>query len=206
MANSPFHIQLNDGRSLPGRPDHTLLRQLQDAGCRVPVACSNGNCGRCFATVVSGVSRSRTGRLHSDLTKIPLCTHFADADISLRLPPVTSWRSYACEVVSFMDGAVSVRLPAGRLDLSGDQWLLRYADKVLPIVSVQRNGRELMLLVGDSLPIRAGKMVQVYNVDTQPDGRYQLRDGAHTVLRNLTASVAREIQISLIQSGLSVTR
>ena len=216
MAHSPFHIQLSDGRSFPGRPDHTLLRQLQDAGCRVPVACSNGNCGRCFATLLSGVSHSHTASVASNLKKIPLCTHFADADISLRLPYAPRWRCYACEVIQYSGGVVRLRLPAGRLDLGGDQWLLRIGDQVMAIDSEHfnskhfrsepRSGRELTLPVVGALSIAAGAMVQVYNVDTQPDGRYQLRDGAHTLLRNLTASVAREIQNSLIQSGLSVTR
>ncbi len=206
MAHSSFHIQLSDGRSLPGRPDHTLLRQLQDAGCRVPVACSNGNCGRCFATLLAGVSRSRTASPDSQLKKIPLCTHFADADISLRLPPMTGWRCYVCEVIQYRDRVFRMRLPAGRLDLSGDQWLLGYENCVFTVDSARRNGRELTLSIAGVPAVAAGGLLQVYNVDTQPGGRYQLRDGPHIVLRNLTASVAREIQISLIQSGLSVTR
>ncbi|WP_372748081.1 2Fe-2S iron-sulfur cluster-binding protein [Litorivivens sp.] len=201
MAPEPFTIQLSDGRALPGRADHTLLRQLQDAGCSVPVACSNGNCGRCFATLLSGVTHPP-----SDRNKVPLCTHFADADITLQLPQRAHWRCYSCELIAAQGSEAVVRLPAGRLDVSGAQWLLVSGGRAYSAQLIANDKRLLTLQA--SLPICTENrvMVRLLNVDSQPGGRYQLRNEAQVVLCNLTASVAREIQISLIQCGLIITR
>ncbi|MBB3048771.1 ferredoxin [Litorivivens lipolytica] len=189
MAHRSFRIHLSDGRSFPGRTDHTLLRQLQDAGCRVPVACSNGNCGRCFARSDSG-------------DQIPLCTTYAEADVALTLPFVAHWRRYRCQLIEARTGELVLRLPAGRITAEGDQWLVCSEAGIQNAALIRREGRVLRLACQDTTP---HSMITVINVESATNGRYQLREGAHTLLRNLTASTARELQQSLIHYELSIT-
>lgn len=189
MAHGPFRIHLSDGRSFPGRTDHTLLRQLQDAGCRVPVACSNGNCGRCFARADNG-------------DQIPLCTTYAKNDVALTLPFVAQWWRYPCQLVEVRTGELVLRLPAGRIIAEGDQWLACSDDRIQQAALIRREGRLLRLACQDT---SSHSMITVINVESAANGRYQLREGAHTLLRNLTASTARELQQSLIHYRLRIT-
>lgn len=184
-----FHILLSDGRRLPGRADHTLLRQLQDAGIRVPVACSNGHCGRCFARSDDGVN-------------LPLCTTRVSGDIALELPIFPQWQRYSCQLLERSRSELLLRLPAGRVRLDGDQWLVCGERNVSIARFLERRGRLLRLAAEDA---SHDTLLSIVNVESVRSGRYQLREGTHILLRNLTAGTARELQESLLHYRVSIS-
>ncbi len=180
---------MSDGRCITGRADHTLLRQLQDAGIRVPVACSNGHCGRCFARGDDGIN-------------LPLCTTYASDDIALELPTLPQWQHFCCQVVERGGGELLLRLPAGQVRLEGDQWLVGNTQSLSRARFIERRGRLLRLAAEDG---SGDTLLSLVNVESVREGRYQLREGAHTLLRNLTAGTARELQKSLLHYRVSIS-
>ena len=188
-------------RELVVHPTQTLLQQLQGHGFDLPNACLNGNCGRCYARLLSGLA-SHTSATH----EVPLCISRALSDLHLALPQAPQWQLYACQWRGQTGNVATLQLPAGKISLSRKQFAL-FTEPSATAATLLEQRQRLLTLQLHSPPSgpENHKLVRLLCVEADQQGRYQLRHKDQTVLTGLSAALAREIRESLLQSNIETT-
>ncbi len=192
-ANQPNH-----GRVIAVDSSQTLLVQLQQAGFVVPEACRNGNCGLCFAQLVSG----RVSEI-KDTATVPLCISCALSDTTLTLPPTPAWQLYACQLLDKRGENLRIKLPAGRSSLQHNHFALLAAEWASPAQLLEQQSRTLVFRAQQPLTRPVNALVHLLCVKPRAQGRYRLLYRNQTLLTGLGRTLLRDIRKSLLQSNFT---
>ena len=196
-------------RELAIGSDTTLLEQLLAAGLDLPLACRNGNCGRCHARLVRGEASNTTGDC------LPLCISHAHSDLQVELPPPALWQLYACQLVHHSADRIQLRLPAGKTALQADRFALLTASAASAATLIEQQQRLLTFQPISQQPLHQftapqtfaaipGEIVYLLCVKAGTHGRQRLLIRQQSIMSDLSTSLLREIRESLLQSSLDI--